>query len=483
MKFSLTGFYRFIILCLSAIMMIFSIIGESPMWLFYSVMLLWLNNTIFACQQIHRRTGILVFQLAFFNFLLGGTFITYLETGKTLYSFDTNILIHSFFSLYISQLFLYFAYAYIEKKPFINRWIKSDRDNNNLLSYIRLVSLIIIAFSFFPYLWEVYDKINFVSNNSYADIYLRGSSNLPMPIQKIAQCFEPSFYIYLGTMPSKRKAMVPILMFVAAAALSVLVGARADFARSIMIIFFYFLARDRWRGLGEKRWIGKKELVVSLALVPILILFLYNIGHERWDNAVDSGSALDGIKDFFVEQGVSVSVIHYSKQYENELPDNMYVLGPVLKLFTENPIVKEIFSFESYGKQTYESAIYSNKFGDAISYIVMPARYFLGYGMGASYIAEVYHSSGYIGLMLINIFYGLVFQIIDRLFGKNTWITAISLLMLYRLIYSPRAQTLDFISNTFNITYIALFIGVIVIAKILLGTKSKGQLNYNNSIN
>ncbi len=473
-KLSLISLYRHIIILISMVVMAISIVADSPMWAFYSVMLIWLNNIIFAFQKSHGRTALLVFQLAFFNFLLGGTFINFIDTGTPLYNFDNSILLHSYLALYISQLFLYISYNFFERRTLTKKIANPEGERkSNIISYIRFASLIIMGITFIPYLLEIYDKIHYVSNNSYADIYLRSSSSLPYPIQKAAQCFAPSFFVYLGTMPSKRKAMLPISMYIFAGALSVLVGARADFARSIMVVFFYFLARDRWANKRGERWFGKKEKLALIALVPILLLFLYNVGNERWDNSEESSSGLNSINSFFVEQGVSVSVIHYAKQYEDVIPNNMYVLGPVINLFIENPVIKDAFGTETYRNQTIEGALYGNRFGDTISYIVMPGRYQLGYGMGSSYIAEVYQSSGYLGLVLINILYGVVFLLIDRFFGRNTWVTAISLLMLYRLIYAPRAATLDFLSNTFNITYIAIFLGIFIIAKMLSESTNK----------
>ncbi|WP_368901473.1 O-antigen polysaccharide polymerase Wzy family protein [Oceanobacillus oncorhynchi] len=480
-KFLLAKTYRIMIIGISLLVMIISYLLESSIWLFYSAMLIWLHNLVFSIEKINYRTGFFIFQLALFNFLLGGTFINYIETGNSLYDFNNNVLIHSYFTIYISQFFLFLSYSFIEKRKFIKDIEKKPNENKGtFIKIIRFTSLLVVLITFLPYIWEVYDRINYVSNNSYADIYLRESSNLPFIIQKLAQIFEPSFFVYLGTMPIKKKAMLPMLLYLFASGMSIFVGARADFARSIMVIFFYFLARDRWEKLGEEktRWIGKKEIIASIMIVPILMLFLYNVGNSRWDETGTTDTALEGIKNFAVEQGVSISVIHYAKLHEEEIPNNNYLSGPLLKLFVENPISRELFGFETYGNQTVESALYGNRFGDTISYLVMPERYVLGYGMGSSYIAEVYHSLGYLGLILINAFFGLAIVIIDRAFGKNVWITAISLLMLYRLIYSPRATTFDFISNTFNITYVLLFIVILLLSKILYET----TLRRNNKL-
>lgn len=474
----IVDFYRMLFLAISAIILILSLLFESHMWLFYSVVVVWVNTVIYSLQKVHHRTALLVFQIAFFNFLLGGTLINYLETGESLYAFENNILVHTYVTLYISQLFIFVSYRFLEFNYFNKNQLETAVTSNiTLRNSIQITSLFLMFITYIPYVWEIYDKINFVTENSYEDIYLRSSSNIPYVIQKISQFFVPAFFVFLGTMPTKKKAIIPIAMYLFAAALSVFVGARADFARSIMIIFFYFIIRDRWRKKDKVRWIGKKELVSIIILIPILLLFLYSVGNTRWDRDIESNSTMENIKGFVVEQGVSVSVLHYAKLHEEHIPNNNYVSGPIIKLFAENPVVKQMLNIETYDRQSVESALYGDRFGDIISYLAMPYRYLQGFGMGSSYIAEVYHSAGYIGLIAINILFGIAIILIDKLFGRNIWISAFALMMLYRLIYAPRAATLDFISNTFNITHFAIFIGIYLMAKLLIRIKSNTNVN------
>lgn len=449
---------------ISLIIMMLSLIKESPMWLFYSVILIWFQIIIFSLQDVHKRSALISFEFAFFLFLLGRTFIGYIETGQSLDNFDIKIDMHTYFVLYISQLFIYISYNCIEKKELSNLMTRSNINSEKFIYYIRIASIFVMLVSFLPYLWYIYDKIEFVANNSYEKLYLRNSSNVPIIIFKISQFFVPAFFVYLGTMPSKSKAMIPIMMYLGANLWSIQTGARESFGRSIMVIFFYFLARDRFAKKEEKRWIGKKEIIIMIMLVPIIFVFFYNIGYSRYGDSIETVSVMESIKNFFVEQGISIKVIKYAKLYKDELPNNLYVFGPIINIFKNNIIINSMFDFESYGKQTVEKALYGTKFSDALSYIVMEKKYLLGFGLGSSYVAEAYHNYGYIGVCLMNIFYGIVIQLVDRFYGVNYWITGFSLYMLYYLVYAPRSIALSFISGTFNITNIVAFLGIYIMA-------------------
>lgn len=471
-----------LLLVTSIIMMLLSLIIQKPMILFYSVILIWFQIIIFSLQSIHNRSALICFEIAFFVFLLGRTFIAYIDIGHTLDNYDIKINMHTYFLLYISQLSIYLSYKYIEKKKLKNKIIKSNMNNIKFIHYIRIASILIMVITLIPYLWNIYDKIDFVSNNSYEELYLKNSSNIPSFIFKASQFFVPAFFIYLGTMPSKSKAIVPIIIYLGASLWSIKTGARAGFARPVMVIFFYFLARDKFVNEGEKRWIGKKEIITAIVLIPIMIMFLYNIGNIRYGNSVESFSIIESIKNFFIEQGISIKVIKHAKLYQDKLPNNLYVLGPIIDIFKENFIVNSIFDFKTHGKQTVEQALYGNKFSDALSYLVMRRKYLLGYGLGSSYIAEAYHNYSYIGVSLMNIFYGFIFQLIDRSYGKNYWITGISLYMLYYLVYAPRNIALSFISGVFNITNIFIFIVIYIIAKFLYRYFIANKLTNNKEI-
>src|SRR5699024_5290552 len=73
-KGSLT-IYRILLLFISIGIYFVGLLTENPKWIFYSIMFLWGGIVLYIIQNTSKRAALLIFQIAFFNFLLGGTFL------------------------------------------------------------------------------------------------------------------------------------------------------------------------------------------------------------------------------------------------------------------------------------------------------------------------------------------------------------------------------------------------------------------------
>src|SRR5699024_9770612 len=153
-KGSLT-IYRILLLFISIGIYFVGLLTENPKWIFYSIMFLWGGIVLYIIQNTSKRAALLIFQIAFFNFLLGGTFLNYITTGETLYYFSDSILIHTFSLIYISQFTLFLTYYYLTLIKTNKEITKNITSYNDLILFIRTASLIILLLTYIPYLLEI----------------------------------------------------------------------------------------------------------------------------------------------------------------------------------------------------------------------------------------------------------------------------------------------------------------------------------------
>ena len=166
---------------------------------------------------------------------------------------------------------------------------------------------------------------------------------------------------------------------------------------------------------------------------------------EQYEN---TGGFLTSILDIFTSQGVSISVIGYEKMYENVIPENkLYSFGTIIDFLKYNPISSVLFDFVEYTGQNAERALNGNYMAHIISYLVLPSNYSLGRGLGSSYIAELYHDFGYIGVFLGNIIYGIVIKVCSSFNKYQIWIRYVCLVMINAILLAPRSTADGFLSS------------------------------------
>ena len=124
-----------------------------------------------------------------------------------------------------------------------------------------------------------------------------------------------------------------------------------------------------------------------------------------------------------------------------------------------------------YSGQTVETALYGKDFGAALTYFVMPHNYLAGVGMGTSYIAELFHDFGYIGVVLINILYGCIFARGAKYLVKNPYIGALFLFMFKNIFYAPRYQAFFFFTASFTVTVFISLVTIWFVSKMKVVTK------------
>ena len=208
---------------------------------------------------------------------------------------------------------------------------------------------------------------------------------------------------------------------------------------------------------------------MAIVLIPLAISFLGAYNLIRSNIKINNFNIQKEFLQFFDDQGGSVKLIGYVKEYESKLPktNKTYLFGPVISFFNNGIIGRRIFNTIQYKGNTIESALYTNNLGSTLSYIVLKDYYINGVGLGTQYIAEVYADFKYTGVFLFNIFLGyLIAKLNFRSDIKWYW-SAILISIIRLVIYIPRDFALSWFISFFSILNWGTIIIVLILSKCL----------------
>jgi hypothetical protein len=131
----------------------------------------------------------------------------------------------------------------------------------------------------------------------------------------------------------------------------------------------------------------------------------------------------------------------------------------------DQTVLGDFFGIHSYTAHTAEKALYGNSLGAFLSYHYIYNNYLNGAGMGSCYIAEAYADLKLIGVILVNIFYGIVLSKIPKWFSSNILLSIISFFILSGIYLAPRSGALDFMSHLLGPTNILIVVVLFSYAK------------------
>lgn len=310
-----------------------------------------------------------------------------------------------------------------------------------------------------PYLAEAIVSGIYVLRNGYLAYYVSYSSSLPGLVTQLSEYFTLFFFLFLATMPTKKDAYPFIGVYLIRGIVMLLTGRRLYFGMAIFMLAAYFLIRHN-RDQKEK-WITHKLRLVVIIGIPIIVIMLYAYKYVRYDLEVVGSGYLDLFIRFFNQQGFSVNVIKFAKQYGGE-ELGITSLYYTLKFLRSGVLTRWIFNFpiEYYTIRTAASAYHTNSMSDFIMYNYSSYQYAKGYGLGTSYIAELYHDGGYIVLFLGSLLYGWLMARLFSLRSENVWRYTLAFMMLEQFMILPRYGADAILRPFYNLTKIIIFVAI-----------------------
>lgn len=410
--------------------------------LLLAILVLWSSALCFLCAKFDRHGFFVLFLCAFFVFLVGAQTMKEFFGTQMYFDYDDRTYAHLNISVLLSLACLLVGYGTVfalKKRHSLSvpaLQPPPPAEKNEWFKRITKISFFALSIPWFLLLAE---QSLTAQKGAYVDYY-SFTSRLPSFVTTLAFMCPFSFCAFLGAFPTKREARLPMLLVLAYAFTSLLIGRRMYFVTNILLLLGYALCRNFDKSEREI-WISKKQIVALLCVIPVLLVFLYSYRYIRYGQQVAASGFWEALLGFFAQQGYSANLIPLGKLFEAQLPDELYSFFDSVRLWRLSPLTQILTGqdFQSYytGSRAH-LAIYSGSYARAISYLCMHQAYMAGYGTGSCYVAELYHDFGYAGICLGNCFLGALFAWFVAPLRERWLRNAIGLSMFQRFLMLPR---------------------------------------------
>lgn len=439
------------------------------------VLIIWGGNILFCLEDFQRRFFFFLFHISFFTFLLSRIVVSCLRGQDWWQEYDQAYenncfalvaIAFSLISLFIGALLV----EYLER----GKRNKIDRSNfckREFQKNIQAVALIVFVISFVFLCIQEGEKLIFIWDKSYLEYYTGFHRQLPFWIYTIASFMKYSLCIYLATFPSKKRAFIPLMLYIISNVPAFIIGVRNPIVLSIIFVLAYYVLRNVID--SKEKWIGRFEKISMSIGIPIGIIFLAAYAFIRSDQAVETFNPFKLFEKFFYSQGVTLGVLTRGYGHRLNLPIRdfrNYTFGGIIDYIIHGKLGEFLFGTEALPEgNCWTNGRISNNLSHNLSYLIMKDEYLKGRGLGSSYILENYIDFGYIGIVIFSIILGCLLIWFMYGFGKNYLINTIILVSLMQIFFIPRAEAtgwLTFIVTLqFWICVLACYVGAWVLGK------------------
>ena len=441
----------------------------APEWQSVLLMGMWLTVVVYCLLSIKERLLLLLFQATIFTFLmtrliLPDFFTTAYIAGDadgTIRMFDEATIRFIYTTLAISICGSYLGFVIIPAKK--DEVILLYDNATPYVQSVRHISKVLSYGCALFFAVTIIEKSMFVFQNGYFDLYANFESHLPSIVHKLSSLYTPLFMLYLATFPTKKEARWTILLYLLIAIISLTTGSRTAFMLALVFLLFYYCLRNVVN--PEEPWLTRKSVIVMLCAIPLLLAGMFMMDFVRADKEMENAGVVDLFINFFYQQGVSAQVIGLTYNMQDLLGDRIFSFGQIIDNFNKNFVFQLMGTAVEYRPQTEEMALYGHSLANSITYLQAHRSFLSGVGLGTSYIAEVWHDFGYIGLLLWNMLYGAIFACFFKWVQKGLWACTFGLIMIPDIIYAPRGQAGAFLNVFLSITVLAVFYIIHVLAK------------------
>ncbi len=447
------------------------------------VLFMFAGNLIYSLQDLKKRIIFFIFHITIFTFLISRPMISMIR-GDVWAKFSEDAVLYALNVLFLTLVCLRIGAAccseLIKSKTGSLKSVTSEiaKDKEGFLYTLQTVSLIFFGITMFFYMTVQAEKLIYMQGRDYEEFYVTFSSKLPYAIHIISTMMKYALCIFLATMPSKKKAFIPLVLYLISSIPSLIIGIRNPIVLNAIFVLLYYCLRDI---MGDKtRWIGKFERMALIVILPVALIFLSAYNYLRQGESVDM-NVFESIVDLFYKQGVSFETLCRGYEALPSLPDVIeknYTFGGIIDEFTHGSIAQNFFGAFDLGSSNSElMAIFGNSFAHSMSYVAHP-RYLQGEGWGSSYLLETFADWRYIGVLVFSLMLGSVMILMIHFFRRSSVSRTVILICLTNLFFAPRAEATGWISFLFTYQFWLAFIFCYLLAWILSDRSSISSIEY-----
>lgn len=447
------------------IISIMSFVLEFKAGLMFSLAAVWLWGLSYTLKRLNDRVVLFAFHLTIFTFLMARLFIDdfasgytsdYTENAQTVAHYSRSAEYFIYFVLTLSLYFVQIGYLFRNKEGAIE--VSMNKSYSRV--YIDKVKVISKRLSYLLYVFTIFttlEMIMYIWSNGYLAYYLSFNHSLPHAFYTLDAAFGFAFFLFLACMPEKKEAKPLIYLYLLRACLALLSGQRSSFILPALFIVIYLFLRSSMT--PEDPWIGRKGKIALLASFPFVCASMFVVMLIRGDNAGGNEGLFTYFLDFFYQQGGSVKILGLSYDMQGNIPDGqLYSLGPLIRWFDGNFVTQLLGLGHRYEEVTVEMAMKGHNLGSFLTYNSDEYKYLNGGNYASSYIAELWLDFGYVGVVVGSIIYGRIMADVLTFAKNNLWKATIAFIMMYNIIYAPRACYIYFITECMSYSFIVIVI-------------------------
>lgn len=436
---------------------------------------IFLFNIIENLVSSRRSLFYIMFHGFIFLFILDRPIIAFFRGDVWAYFSHTTVYI-ALFVLFLSFAFLNIGFYYQNKTPRkrsnlferLNAKIGGVADNQFTRCWF-WITLITLGCSL------IKEGINMLHFSNYADIYMGVQVDIPIIITLFAGISAYCMFFYLATLPSKIKVIIVLGLYLLTGIPGIVTGGRNALMIKVLFCFIYFVLRECME--RNSKWIGKKEIIAVLVMIPVAMVALGVLNYTREGASVETISPIEIGEDFLYKQGTSFDTLCQTIQYRGALRDDNYInytFGEFIDFINYNKLSNVIFGTLDFGDgNNIYSGTLSNKLAHRVSYLALGDSYLAGHGRGTTYFSEVYLDFGYLGIVIFNFAIGIFLAKIVEIFKKGFLQRGILLNCLLYFFIIPRLSFFSIFS--FSISYYWWFFIVLCIFVYICFSKRKGR--------
>lgn len=410
----------------------------------------------FSLMKPGRRLALLMFTLALDLFLIARPvidiitgFVRYLPMHYSLIQGQraNRMLALSMGSLFIGQI----VYERILSKKEIERVrLYPSGDSRKVISWLSLAGLLVALAAL---LATIIEKIQYRQSHSYTALYADFSSALPFVVQGFAAIAVTMVIMKLVTATHRWSNWAVLAVYTGLNGMLMITGMRANFTKTFLFALFLLLQRDLIPRFNRK----------YLLHVLIALLFTGGVLAGLFQQVEKSRSDYDRTSHFILpvqfvyDQSISYMALARGQELKSVpmFSQKQYTVGPFL---------------DQYGSARHLEA-YTREFveqGDSlaadIAFHLYGENAFKGYGLGSSYLIEVYSDYGYLGVILFSLALGILLGSLSRISWHHLIVDAVKLRILLEIFYIPRAPAVQFLVNLTVPQFYLPLIGSLVFA-------------------
>ena len=445
------------------------------------LIIVWGINIVIGAIEFKQRIIMILFDFCIFLFLITRVLIPAVQGEAWWLRYDVYANLFATYAILLSILSISAGVILVEAFSKIV-FTKKKKKKNELVHreiLLKIVRVILIACMVCFFIRE-FDKLLFMRGRVYEEYFSAYSSRVPFFITIPAGCMSIFLCILLALKPSKKESFIWLFIYIISALPMLKIGIRNPFILNCIFAFVYYVLRDSLEKDSKNKWIGKKEKIIVICAIPVMVISMGAYNYVRAGKSVDL-SVANLVVDFAYKQGTTYDTVLQGYIYENQLPmkeQKNYTFGAITDSFFYNSLGKRIFKLDDIGEgNCLRQAYNGHTFSHSISYVVLGSDYIAGNGRGSSYIIENYVDWKFPGVIFFSLFLGIICGSIPLLFRKNWIIATICLSVITNIFFTPRAESTAFLTFLVSYKFWGCIIGCIVLSILMSKYVKTGKVS------